>query len=67
MTDPRNFDVWMSWLKDFGGKFVPVVNNDDPSPRTGRRDPDRKPRQYELGDKYGINSNGSVIRLEIKP
>jgi hypothetical protein len=67
MRDPRAFEIWLSWLKDLGGSYTPVRNLDEPKPPTGRRDPDKKPRQYELGEKYGINSNGSVIRLEIKP
>ena len=66
MRDPAAFDIWLSWLKDLGGSYTPVRNLDEPKPPTGRRDPDRKPRQYELGEKYGINPNGSVIRLDIE-
>ena len=66
MRDPRAFDIWLSWLRDLGGSYTPIRDLDEKKPYTGRRDPDRKPRQYELGEKYGINPNGSVIRLDIE-
>ncbi len=68
MRDPRAFDIWLSWLRDLGGSYTPVRNLEEPKAPTGRRDPDKRARQYELDpEKYAINSNGSVIRLEIKP
>lgn len=66
MRDPRAFDIWLSWLRDLCGSYTPIRDLDEKKPYTGRRDPDRKPRQYELGEKYGINPNGSVIRLDIE-
>ena len=65
--DPNLFPVWLGWLRELGGDYEPIRDLEEKKPYTGRRDPDKRPRQYELGDKYGINSNGSVIRLEIKP
>jgi hypothetical protein len=64
--------LWLSWLTDLGGTFN--VFHDllpEPKPPTGRRDPDRKPRQYPLGthkpeiNQYGITSNGCIVRLEV--
>lgn len=58
----------MSWLKDLGGRYEPVRDLSDPKPRTGRRDEDKKPRQYELGThnpdrQYGITTKGTIVRL----
>jgi hypothetical protein len=61
--DPGLFAVWRQWLKDLDGTYEPVRNLDETKPLTGRRDKDRQPRQYELGEKYGVKSNGQVIRL----
>ena len=66
MRDPRTFDIWLSWLRDLGGSYTPIRDLEEKKPYTGRRDKDRQPRQYELGEKYGINPNGSVIRLDIE-
>jgi hypothetical protein len=67
MRDPNLFHVWLGWLRELGGACEPIRDLEEKKPYTGRRDSDKRPRQYELGDKYGINPNGSVIRLEIKP
>ena len=62
--DPNLFDVWLTWLKDLGGAYEPMRDLSERKPG-GRRDPDRKPRQYELpADKYAVTSKGSVVRLE---
>lgn len=61
--DPNLFHVWLSWLKDLGGTYEPMRDLSEPKAPTGRRDPDRRPRRYPLGEKYGIKSNGQVIRL----
>jgi hypothetical protein len=59
---PNLFHVWLSWLRDLGGTFVPYHNLDEPKPPTGRRDPDTKPRQYELDDKkYGMDPKTGTI------
>lgn len=63
MKDPNLFHVWLQWLRDLGGTFEPYRNLEEPKPHTGRRDLDRRPRQYELGDKYAMTSKGQVIRL----
>lgn len=70
MRDPAAFHIWLSWLRDLGGTFEPYRNLDEPKAPTGRRDSDRKPRQYEIGTHsdpdfggYGIKPNGQVIRL----
>ena len=62
MRDPNLFHLWLSLLKDLGGTYEPMRDLSERKPG-GRRDPDRKPRQYELGDKYAITSKGQVIRL----
>ena len=63
--DPTLFHVWLSWLKDLGGTYEPMLDLSEPKPRTGRRDEDKRARQYELpADKYAITSKGSVVRLE---
>lgn len=49
MKDPRLFHVWLGWLRDLGGQYLPIHNLDEPKPPTGRRDPDKRPRQYPLG------------------
>jgi hypothetical protein len=61
---PNLFHLWLSWLKDLGGQYEPMRDFSERKPG-GRRDPDRKPRQYALpADKYAITSKGSVVRLE---
>ena len=67
--DPNLFHVWLSWLKDLGGTYEPMRDLSERKPG-GRRDPDLKPRQYELGTYsdpdfggYGIKPNGQVVRL----
>ena len=63
--DASLFEIWRGWLADLGGKYEPMRNLEEKKPPTGRRDPDRKPRQYELpADKYAITSKGTVVRLE---
>lgn len=66
----NNLLLWMSWLKDLGGSYEPVRDLSEPKPPTGRRDPDKKPRQYELGTHsdtdfggYGIKPSGQIVRL----
>lgn len=63
MRDPRALDLWISWLHDLGGSYTPMLDLEEKKPLSGRRDPDKRARQYELGEDYAINSNGSVIRL----
>jgi hypothetical protein len=60
--DPGLFAIWRQWLKDLGGSYEPMRDLSERKPG-GRRDPDRKPRRYELGEKYAIKSNGQVVRL----
>ena len=63
--DAGLFEIWRGWLADLGGKYEPMRNLEEKKPPTGRRDPDRNPRQYELpADKYAITSRGNVVRLE---
>jgi hypothetical protein len=64
----NKFHIFLSWLRDLGGTFEPVRDLSEKKPLTGRRDPDRKPRQYVIGThdqsrQYGIKPNGQVIRL----
>lgn len=55
-------NIWLSWLRDLGGTFNPVHNLDEPKVPTGRRDPDKKPRRYELDDeKYGMDPKTGTI------
>ncbi len=55
--------LWMSWLHDLGGTYEPTPDLSERKPG-GRRDVDRRPRQYELDpEKYGVRTNGSVVRL----
>ena len=62
--DPGLFEIWRGWLKDLGGQYEPMRDLSERKPG-GRRDPDRKPRQYELpADKYAITSKGSIVRVE---
>ena len=62
--DPSLFHIWLGWLRDLGGSYTPMRDLEEKKPPTGRRNPDIKPRQYELDpEKYGINSKGSVVRL----
>ena len=55
------FPLWKKWLADLGGS-CPEVSEPPSQKRTGRRDPDTKPRQYELGEDYIIDSHGTVHR-----
>lgn len=67
----NNLLVWMSWLKELGGSYEPVRDLEEKKPHTdGRRNPDLKPRRYELGTHsdpdfggYGIKPNGQIVRL----
>ena len=70
MRDPRAYEIWISWLRDLGGSYTPMRDLSEKKEPTGRRDLDKKPRQYELGAHsdpdfggYGIKPNGQVIRL----
>ena len=70
IRDPNLFHVWLQWLRDLGGTYEPMRDLSEPKPPTGRRDPDKKPRQYEIGAHsdpdfggYGIMPGGQVIRL----
>ena len=64
MRDPNLFHIWIQWLNDLGGTFVPYRDLEEKKEPTGRRCLDKKPRQYELDpEKYATNSNGSVVRL----
>ena len=57
------FHIWLGWLKDLGGSFEPMRDLSEPKPLTGRRDPDRKPRDYPLTtDKYTIDNKGAIRR-----
>ena len=63
MKDPNLFAVWLGWLRDLGGKHESVSTASEPKERTGRRDPDNKPRQYELdNERYGMDPNTGSIR-----
>ena len=58
------FPVWKSWLTDLGGSF-----DDTPEPRvqkiSGRRDPDTKPRQYQLDPKkFATTERGYIVHLK---
>ena len=59
----NKFDFFLEWLTDLGGSYVPIFADPDPSPkRTGRRDPDTKPRQYPLNPKvYGEHRDTGMI------
>lgn len=62
MRDKNLFEIWRGWLHDLGGQYIPVYNLDEPKPPTGRRDPDRKPRQYSLSnEKYGKDPKTGTI------
>ena len=59
----NRFHIWLQWLRELGGTYEPMRDLTEPKPRTGRRDLDRKPRQYLLSDeKYGEDKNGSIWR-----
>jgi hypothetical protein len=59
------FHVWLGWLMDLGGTYEPIRNLEERKIPTGRRDIDKKPRRYELDDeKYGVRTNGAIVRLE---
>jgi hypothetical protein len=63
--DKNLFHIWLGWLHDLGGTFVPYRTFEEPKPPRGRRDQDKKPRRYELDDKkYGVRTSGAVVRLE---
>jgi len=47
--DTNLFHLWLHWLRSLGGTFEPVRDLDEPKPRTGRRDPDKKPRMNPVG------------------
>ena len=56
------FDLWLTWLKDLGGTFEPYRDLEEHKIPTGRRDPDRKPREYPLDDeKYGQDPKTGTI------
>jgi len=62
MKDPNLFNVWIGWLHDLGGDCPVIRDTSDPKPKTGRRDPDKKPRQYFLpDDKYGVDPETGTI------
>jgi hypothetical protein len=62
VRDNNLFHIWLGWLHDLGGQYTSIHNLDEPKPPTGRRDPDRKPRIYELdNEKYGIDPNTGTI------
>ena len=62
MRDKNLFHIWLGWLHDLGGQYFPIHNLAEPKVPTGRRDPDRKPRTYELdNEKYGIDPNTGTI------
>ncbi len=58
------FHVWLGWLKDLGGTYEPVRDLDEPKThKDGRRNPDTKPRQYDLnGEDYQIDKRGVITR-----
>ena len=59
--------VWMNWLQELGGDYVPLLP--EPSQkRTGRRDPDIKPRTYSLKDRiYDTkDKRGIIVRWDTK-
>jgi hypothetical protein len=61
--DRNLFHIWLTWLLELGGEFLPYVGPGR-KPVTGRRNPDTKPRQYELNpEKYGMDpKTGSIWR-----
>lgn len=62
--DQNLFHIWLGWLRDLGGTYIPMRDLDEKKPYTGRRDPDKKPRQYPLDpEKYAITTKGTIIRL----
>ena len=66
--DRNLFHVWVSWLHELGGKYTALRDLTEQKPRTGRRDADIKPRQYELGThqpdrQYGVRTSGAIVRL----
>jgi len=61
----NKFHIFLDWLHSLGGEFTPVRDLSEPKPRTGRRDPDKRARDYPLTtDKYTINDKG-VIRRKV--
>ena len=62
------FFIWLNWLFELGGSYQylgdPPTDPKQPPKRTGRRDPDKKPRTYPLDpDKYGMDpKTGSIWR-----
>lgn len=75
MSDPgpkplraRLFWVWIKWLQDLGGTYEyfgpdPTVGADVKPKRTGRRDPDKKPRTYSLSGAYHKDKRGVVTKV----
>ena len=66
------FHVWLKWLSDLGGSYEPIRDLDEKTLPTGRRDPDTKPRSYEVGTHvrgrnpkmYAIKPSGQVVRVD---
>ena len=62
---PNLFHLWLQWLKDLGGEFIPVRDLSEPKPRTGRRDPDKRARDYP--DRKSTRLNSSHIQRSRMP
>jgi len=60
----NKFHIFLDWLKDLGGEYLPMRDLDEPKThKDGRRNPDTKPRQYELsGEDYKIDKHGVITR-----
>lgn len=61
------FWVWLNWLQELGGDFQPLMVEASQK-RTGRRDPDTKPRTYSLKDRvYDMkDKRGIIVRWDTK-
>lgn len=60
--DPGHFEIFRTWLRELGGKFELYRDLSEKKPYTGRRDPDKRVRQYDLDDKkYGMDPKTGTI------
>jgi hypothetical protein len=61
------FFIWLHWLHELGGTyeyFGTIPDGIEKPAKTGRRDPDRKPRTYKLDpDKYGTDKRGVIYKM----
>jgi hypothetical protein len=56
------FWLWVKWLQELGGEYV-YLKGEFSTKRTGRRDPDKKPRTYDLSSQqYHKSKRGTLTK-----